>query len=72
MITPNNTIPPDDADDSASDDQQSQKDIHSNGFDEEPRNGNDNASEADRLQQASAASEAAYTLNTDDEPREKE
>ena len=67
MIIPDNTPPPDDSDTSASDDQQSQKDIHSNGFDDiAPGTGNDDASDADRLQQASDASTPSFTLNTDD------
>lgn len=72
MTIPNNNIPPDDTDDAASDDQQSQKDIHSNGFDASPGTGNDDASEADRLQQASDASSPSFTLNTDDAPPKKE
>jgi len=73
MIIPNNNIPPDDTDNSASDDQQSQKDIHSNGFDDiTPGTGNDDASDADRLQQAWDASAPSYTLSTDDAPRKKE
>lgn len=65
MIIPDNQIPPDDADNSEAEDQQSQKDIHSNGFDDEPRTVNKDASDADRLQQASDASEASFTLETD-------
>jgi hypothetical protein len=67
MITPENQVPLDDAENSDSADQQSQQDIHSNGFDttnegETEYNGED---DADRLQQADKASEAAYTLNID-------
>ena len=73
MIIPDNNLPPDDSDASASDDQQSQKDIHLNGFDDTaPGIGNDDASDADRLQQASDASTPSFTLNADDEPRKKE
>lgn len=73
MIIPNNSIPPDDADDSAADDQQSQKDIHSNGFDGIGRNAEaGDASDAERLQQASDAAEPSFTLNTADMPPEKE
>ena len=73
MIIPDNNLPPDDTDNSASDDQQSQKDIHSNGFDgTAPGTRTDDASDADRLQQASDASTPSFTLNTDDEPGKKE
>ncbi len=69
MITPGDDIPLDDAENSEIDDQQSQKDIHSNGFDEENEPvEDDGSSDAYRLQQASNASEASYTLNTDDSP----
>lgn len=72
MIIPANNIPPDDNEESAADDQQSQKDIHSNGFDDQPETGNNDASDAERLQQASDASTPSFTLNVDDEPRKKE
>lgn len=65
MIIPDNQIPPDDTDSSEADDQQSQKDIHSNGFDDEPGT-DDDTSDADHLQQASDASEASFTLKTDE------
>jgi len=63
MITPDNQIPLDDAENSDSQDQQSQQDIHSNGLDEAPEPG-DVVDEADpdKLKQAYDASEAAYTL----------
>ncbi|GAB3936155.1 hypothetical protein [Mucilaginibacter myungsuensis] len=69
MITPENEIPLDDTNDNEADDQQSQKDIHSNGFDDtnEVLNNDDNSADVDRLQQADRASESAYTLNLDDE-----
>ena len=67
MITPENKIPLDDAENSDADDQQSQQDIHSNGLDEENEPTHDDGStDAGRLQQASDASEAAFTLNTDE------
>jgi len=66
MITPDNKIPFDDAENSDADDQQSQQDIHSNGLDEENEPIEDDGStDADRLQQASDASEPSFTLDTD-------
>lgn len=69
MITPEDNVPLDDTNEEEADDQQSQKDVHSNGFDDfaEPDEANGQR-DADRLQQASDASEASYTLNLDDEP----
>lgn len=63
---PEDNVPIDDTLNSEADDQQSQKDIHANGFDEnfdqpegeeQPDTGN--------LKQAFDASEAAYTLDPD-------
>ncbi|GAB3919015.1 hypothetical protein [Mucilaginibacter boryungensis] len=67
MINPEDDIPTNDADPSEADDQQSQKDIHSNGLDDfaEPDE-DDGEADADRLQQASKAAEPSYTLNLDD------
>ena len=67
MINPEDDIPTNDADLSEADDQQSQKDIHSNGLDDfaEPDE-DDGEADADRLQQASDAAEPSYTLNLDD------
>jgi len=66
MITPENKVPLDDSQSSDSADQPSQQDIHSNGFDEENEPTEDDGStDADRLQQASDASESSFTLNTD-------
>ena len=64
MITPDNQIPLDDENSSEADDQQSQKDIHSNGFDDAPEDG-DTVDYADpaKLQQAYDAAESAYTLD---------
>ena len=68
MITPDNKIPLDDAENSDKDDQMSQQDIHSNGLDEENEPVEDDGStDADRLRQASDASEPSYTLDVDDE-----
>ncbi|MEO6520241.1 MAG: hypothetical protein ABIN91_01070 [Mucilaginibacter sp.] len=67
MITPENNVPLDDADNSDAADQQSQQDIHSNGFDTTNESGTDYDGEddGDRLQQADKASEASYTLDVD-------
>jgi len=70
MITPDDELPIDDQTSDDADDQQSQKDIHSNGLDDDYDSNVDEANgqaDADRLQQASDASESAYTLNLDDE-----
>ncbi|MGV8879771.1 MAG: hypothetical protein ACOH2A_12145 [Sphingobacteriaceae bacterium] len=78
MIIPENQLPPDDYDASEADDQQSQQDIHSNGLDDHPNLTDDgNYNEEDLLKQASAASEAAFTLDVDkgiapDKEQEKE
>jgi len=72
MIEPQDDLPLDDSQASEADDQQSQKDIHSNGFDESPEPvGGDDTSDADRLQQAFDAAEPSYTLNLDDEVKEE-
>lgn len=72
MIIPDNQIPPDDTDNSESDDQQSQKDIHSNGFDDAPDTDNNSDLDADRLQQASDASTPSFTINTVGKPDKKD
>ncbi|WP_342328173.1 hypothetical protein [Pedobacter sp. FW305-3-2-15-E-R2A2] len=65
-INPEDNVPLDDAINSESDDQQSQKDIHSNGFDEnfDLPEGNEQPN-TQILKQAFDASESAYTLNVD-------
>jgi hypothetical protein len=67
MIDPENKIPLDDSENSDSEDQQSQQDIHSNGFDDtnEGPTEDDGSADAANLQQADRASEPAYTLNLD-------
>lgn len=75
MIIPENQIPTDDSENSDKDDQMSQQDIHSNGFDDNAELTAEEESEADanRLRQADKASEAAYTLNLGAEaPKKKE
>ena len=68
MITPDNQIPYDDADNEEADDQQSQKDIHSNGLDDLPEPGDtDDFSDPTNLQQAYDAAEPSYTLEDDDD-----
>ncbi|MHA4896800.1 hypothetical protein ACXZ1K_18770 [Pedobacter sp. PWIIR3] len=69
MITPENQIPLDDSNNSESEDQQSQKDIHSNGFEETsvPSEDNDQSGDIERLEQASDASEPSYTLSLGEE-----
>jgi|EP01037_Dinobryon_pediforme_P012444 hypothetical protein len=64
MIIPENQIPYDDSDSSDAADQQSQQDIHSNGLDDAPEEGDTvNYADADKLDQAYDASEPAYTLD---------
>jgi len=73
MITPGDEIPLDDSYDDDADDQQSQKDIHSNGFDEENELDVDEDAEPvdiEGLQQAYDASESAYTLDEDEDDDE--
>lgn len=67
MINPEDNIPLDDSTKSEADDQQSQKDIHSNGFDADINPEEDNQQDIDLLNQAYDASEASFTLDTDDE-----
>jgi len=65
MIDPENEVPLDDAEDSDKEDQISQQDIHSNGFDEDFHPADDDTPNIDKLQQASDASEASFTLDVD-------
>jgi hypothetical protein len=70
MITPGDEIPLDDSYDDDAEDQQSQKDIHSNGFDEEDEIDLDDLepdADISGLDQAYDASESAYTLDDDDD-----
>ena len=68
MINPDDRVPQDDTDDEDKEDQMSQNDIHSNGFDEydEPLD-DDNVDESDALNQAYKAAESSYTLDFEDE-----
>ncbi|SHG59377.1 hypothetical protein [Pedobacter caeni] len=65
-INPEDNVPLDDALNTEAEDQQSQKDIHSNGFDEkfDQPEGNEQP-DTEILKQAFDASESAYTLNVD-------
>ena len=73
MITPENQIPYDDADNSEADDQQSQKDIHASGIDDLPEAGDTNDYEdASNLKQAYDAAEPSYTLHLGNEGKKKE
>jgi hypothetical protein len=68
MITPDDRVPQDDTFDDDKEDQMSQQDIHSNGFDEfDTPLDDDNADESAALKQAYDASEASYTLDADDD-----
>lgn len=66
MINPDGILPPDDSDESEMDDQQSQRDIHSNGLDEDDLPLDDEPS-AEALKRAYDASESAYSLDFDDD-----
>lgn len=74
MITPDNQIPLDDQDHSDDAEQQSQQDIHSNGFDDLPEEGDtvENDTESDTLEQAYDAAEPSYTLNLGDAQTERD
>lgn len=74
MITPDNRIPQDDQQGEEKDDQRSQQDVHSNGFDQPDANESDNVEtdESDALSQAYDAAESSYTLNLDDEPKKED
>ena len=66
MINPDDRVPQDDSYDDDAEDQQSQKDIHSNGFDETDEPDID-TTDADLLKQAYAAAESSFTLDEDDD-----
>ena len=68
MITPENSIPLDDQQNSEAEDQQSQKDIHSNGLgDTTELSEEDLEPNTDLLKQAFKASESSYTLDLGEE-----
>ena len=64
MITPDNQLPPDDSE-TEDDEQLSQQDIHSNGFDDEGPV--DDEADTNALNQAYNASTPSYELDLDDE-----
>jgi len=68
MIIPDDRVPQDDLQGEEKDDQMSQEDVHSNGFDEyeEPLD-DDNKDESDALAQAYKAADSAFTLDFDDD-----
>lgn len=65
MINPEDNLPVDDSQNTESDDQQSQKDIHSNGLDHNDGPLEEEQANPDLLKQAFDASEASYTLDVD-------
>jgi hypothetical protein len=68
MITPDNQIPIDDQNDNEADDQQSQKDVHSNGLDDFSEDEIvEDTVDTDKLQRAYDAAESAYTLDIGDD-----
>jgi hypothetical protein len=68
MITPDNQIPIDDSENNESDDQQSQKDVHSNGLDDfSEEEIVDDTVDPDKLQRAYDASESSFTLYLGDD-----
>jgi hypothetical protein len=64
MITPDDQLPLDDAE-GQDDEQTSQQDIHSNGFDDDELISDNTEDQSQALQQAYDASEPSYTLNLD-------
>ena len=67
MINPDDELPPDDSDESEMDDQQSQRDIHSNGLDEDYEGSTVDDDDPALLKQAYDAAESSYTLDFDEE-----
>lgn len=67
MINPDENLPVDDSSSNEADDQQSQKDIHSNGLEEKIVE--EKHASKDLLNKAYRASESAYTLNTNDKQK---
>ena len=72
MINPEDELPLDDSE-TEDDEQLSQQDIHSNGFDEDAEyEATDEEADIAGLQQAYDASESSYTLNLDDDDLDDE
>ena len=73
MITPENNIPLDDSQASEAGDQQSQKDIHSNGLEEANQPTTDDQADPTMLKQAYDAATPSFTLNLDEnDPKEND
>lgn len=66
MITPDDELLPDDSE-TEDEEQLSQQDIHSNGFDDDELISDNTQDESDALARAYEASESAYELNLDDD-----
>jgi len=66
MRNPEDNQEVDDAQNSEAEDQQSQKDIHSNGYDITPEILQNRQEDIDMLNQAYEASESSYTLGEED------
>jgi len=72
MKDPKDEVPFDDSDDLDKEDQMSQQDKHATGIDPDPEDfREDKHPDTDLLKQSFDASEASYTLNTDDAPKSK-
>jgi hypothetical protein len=67
MIIPENTIPTDDSQSSEAEDQQSQKDVHSNGLADTNSGPTTDEADTSMLNQAYDAAEPSFTLKLDDE-----
>ena len=68
MITPDNQIPLDDSENDDNEDQLSQQDVHGNGFDNAPEEGDTvDYDDPDKLTQAYDAAEPSYTFNLGDD-----
>jgi hypothetical protein len=65
MITPDEQLPINDANEDEMDDQRSQQDVHSNGLDDDLQAPADDDASLDMLQQASDASEPSFTLDVE-------
>ncbi|MFD2873811.1 hypothetical protein ACFS5N_15100 [Mucilaginibacter ximonensis] len=66
MITPDDELLPDDSE-TEDEEQLSQQDIHSNGFDDDELISEDTQDESDALSRAYDASRSSYELNFDDD-----
>lgn len=71
MINPDDDLLPDDSE-TEDDEQLSQQDIHSNGFDDDELISENTQDESDALARAYEASESSYELNFDEEEEDKD